>query len=60
MDNMSPLIYTQNLSELDKRRIVWGIIKLFQAEGISYRQAVELLDDTKYQLKNIPIKVSNQ
>ena len=57
---MSPLIYTQNLSELDKRRIVWGIIKLFQAEGISYRQAVELLDDTKYQLKNIPIKVSNQ
>ena len=49
----------KNIDDGDRRRIVWGIIQVLQEEELSYQQAVELLNDTKVQLKNIPIKISN-
>lgn len=51
------IIHTKKIDELDTAKIVWEIIKLFQNEGLSYRQATELLEETKDQLKNIPINV---
>lgn len=60
MGEEKPVIRTGDLSVRDKRKIAWGIIKTFQGEGLSYRQAVEVLEDTKDQLKNIPIKIFNQ
>lgn len=50
----------RTLSVLEERKIVWEVIKLFQNEKLSYQQAVELLEETKAQLKNIPINIFNQ
>lgn len=51
------LIRVNELSEIDKRKIVWEIIQLLQKEELSYQQAVDLLEVTKVQLKNIPVKI---
>lgn len=58
MGEQKPLIQQRELTELEKREIVWSVIQLLQSKNLSYYQAVELLEDTKGQLKYIPINIS--
>lgn len=56
---MKHIIQGKTIDPIERRRIIRTIIKLFQEEGLSYQQAVDTLDDTKDQLRNIPINFSN-
>lgn len=55
--NQAIIAPARTLNALEERKIVWEIIKLFQHERLSYQQAVELLEETKAQLVNIPIQI---
>lgn len=54
------LFHVGKLEPTDKREIMMEIINVLRRRGLSYRQALELLNDTKEQIGNISINFKSQ
>lgn len=54
------LFHQKRLTEIEQREIMMSVINILQEKGLSYHQAIELLNDTKEQIGNISININRQ